>query len=370
MVGFLEEPEWFAQHRKKAFDSIETASLPPFRYGLSILVDPEFDFDKISAQKGKNTLEYSGDVEISKGAEALKDPAVRLFLTDEWAREDKLFYITEAYANEILLIKIPSGKVLDKPVEISYKAEGQLISKIFVLAGANTQTTILLKKEGKGSFLADDVRIITKENSIIDFVTINNISGPVSIQNRTSMGNKDSTVKWTDLCIGAGYTRSQTSSMLNAEGAATKQTVIFMGRGKQKYDIYTEALHNSPKTFSDLVTKGVLDDESKAVSRGLVQINENAAGSEGYEKQDSLLLSDKAEADAIPNLEINNHDVKCSHGATIGQVDAEMLFYLMSRGLNEKQAKQQIVTGYFTPVLNMFSESARRSIQGIVEEWS
>jgi len=73
-----------------------------------------------------------------------------------------------------------------------------------------------------------------------------------------------------------------------------------------------------------------------------------------------LLLSDEAEADAIPNLEIHNHDVKCSHGSTVGQVDPEQLFYLMSRGLNEDEAKQKIVEGYFTPVLSMFTDEIMR----------
>ena len=92
------------------------------------------------------------------------------------------------------------------------------------------------------------------------------------------------------------------------------------------------------------------------MSRGLVKINKNAPGSNGYETQDALLLSNKAEADAIPNLEINNNDVKCSHGSTVGQVDEDKLFYLMTRGLTKDEASQKIVEGYFTPVLDMFHD--------------
>ena len=113
----------------------------------------------------------------------------------------------------------------------------------------------------------------------------------------------------------------------------------------------------------------MLTDSSKGLSRGLVRIGKNAAGSNGYEKQDALLLSDKAEADAIPNLEIHNNEVKCSHGSTVGQIDAEKMFYLMSRGLNEKEAKLKIVEGYFMPILDTFEdESVKEQIHTTIIE--
>jgi len=110
-------------------------------------------------------------------------------------------------------------------------------------------------------------------------------------------------------------------------------------------------------------------ENSRALSRGLVYISKNAEQSTGYEKQDALLLSDEAEADAIPNLQIENNDVKCSHGSTIGQIDKEQLFYLMSRGLNEESAKKKIIEGYFAPVLDMMQDQdAREKLQATIEK--
>ena len=130
--------------------------------------------------------------------------------------------------------------------------------------------------------------------------------------------------------------------------------------------VYTSSIHNAPNTFSNIITKGVLNHKSKALSRGLVKIQKNAAGSNGYEKQDTLLLTDTAEADAIPNLEIDNNEVKCSHGSTIGQLDAEKMFYLMSRGLNEEMAMQKIVEGYFMPVLDLFEDKVKEKIHNLI----
>ena len=99
-------------------------------------------------------------------------------------------------------------------------------------------------------------------------------------------------------------------------------------------------MHNAKNTTSKIITKGVLNNKSKALSRSLVKIKENAPKSNGYEKQEALLLSENAEADAIPYLEIDNNDVKCSHSSAVGQIDKDVLFYMMSRGLNESEAKK------------------------------
>ena len=121
------------------------------------------------------------------------------------------------------------------------------------------------------------------------------------------------------------------------------------------YDLYTSSLHNAKNTTSKIITKGVLNNESKALSRSLVKIKENAPKSNGYEKQEALLLSKNAEADAIPYLEIDNNDVKCSHSSAVGQIDKDVLFYMMSRGLNKSEAKKKIVEGYFSPILELLS---------------
>ena len=93
--------------------------------------------------------------------------------------------------------------------------------------------------------------------------------------------------------------------------------------------------------------RGVLDGKAKNIYRGVIHIQRSAPGSDGYQKQDTLLLNPSAEADSIPQLQIDNNDVKCGHGATVGQVDKEKLFYLMSRGLSEQAARKIVVLGYF-----------------------
>lgn len=143
------------------------------------------------------------------------------------------------------------------------------------------------------------------------------------------------------------YNRVELISVLQDESNVTMDA-RFLGRGDERYDIYTCSIHQGRESKSDLVTKGVVMDKSKAVSRGMVKIEEGAFGSEGYEKLDTMIFDRTAEADAIPNLLIHNHDVKCSHGATVGHLSDELLFYMMSRGLSESEAKNQIVEGFLS----------------------
>ena len=119
----------------------------------------------------------------------------------------------------------------------------------------------------------------------------------------------------------------------------------------QQFDIYSSVIHESSDTKSDILIKGALKDKSKSLFRGLVRIEKNAPNSDGYQKEEVLLLDDGVEANAIPNLEIENENVRCTHGVSIGSIDKEKLFYLMSRGLSKDMSVKLIVEGFFDSIL-------------------
>lgn len=139
---------------------------------------------------------------------------------------------------------------------------------------------------------------------------------------------------------------------LNGINSRFLHKCIFVSNKEQKFDLNINAVHNAPFTYSNMLTKGVLNDKSKVNYRGLIKINKDANNSNGYQKEDVILLSKDAESNSIPKLEIDNNDVKCTHGASISQLDEEKLFYLMSRGLNEKEAKITFVKGFLQEIIN------------------
>tara|TARA_Y100000310_G_scaffold345701_1_gene468498 strand:- start:7143 stop:8315 length:1173 start_codon:yes stop_codon:yes gene_type:complete len=361
----LKEPKWFKSYRKSYFNKIKSSLMPNPKYGLTIKLDPKFDFNiapKPETHLPKITYDKNSNVKIYSGNAMPDTKDVKPFLSKEWEENNKVFNFNQAFINDIILIHIPKSTKLKKPIQIDYNLkDSPTISLVCILAESNSEAQILLSKhsnKNNQSYIADDIRIITFPNSKIDFVTIQNISkDAINFQRRNAISKKDSIVNWIDVCLGTKYTKSDVISNLIEEGATSNNKVLFFGSSDQQFDVYTASIHKSPNTYSDIITKGVLNENSKALSRGLVKIEKNASGSNGYETQDVLLLSEQAEADAIPNLEILNNDVKCSHGSTVGQIDKDKLFYLMSRGLSEKDAKEKIVEGYFTPILDLFSDN-------------
>ncbi len=365
---FENEPEWLVAYRQKAAEKMNQTALPSFRHGLSIAIDPAFDFGNVAPKQiTPQRIINARNAQVFEDAEVFSSPYASLvasFFGDEWKDaddENKLYYLNQAGMNDIVLVIVPKNSEQTQAIEINTDIiKTPHITTILILAEPQSKGKIFVTKNYQtDGYCAETIRVIARQGSSVEIITLEHGNGKsIAIEKRKAKAHKDSTVNWIDIRLGTEYTKNEIVTSLIEEGAATKNTVLYLARNKQKYDIFTSSRHDAPRTTSDIFTRGVLNDQSKALSRGLVRIGINAADSNGYEKQDALLLNDKAEADAIPNLEINNHDVKCSHGSTVGPIDPEKMFYLMSKGLPKKQAQQLIVEGYFTPVIEAFTDEA------------
>ena len=163
--------------------------------------------------------------------------------------------------------------------------------------------------------------------------------------------HKDAHIQTLLVTLGAGVARSDVETDLQAEGANSEMLGIYLGDSDQHFDHYTYQLHQAPHAGSDLLYKGALKDRSRSVFRGMIRVMPGAQGTDAYQTNRNLILSEDAHADSLPNLEIEADDVRCSHGATIGQQDEQQIFYLMSRGLSRDDAEKLIVYGFFEEVL-------------------
>ena len=243
----------------------------------------------------------------------------------------------------MLFLKIPKGVMIDQPVVVDLLFNKTTLQQIFVLAeqGSNAELLITKSAGGKCEFYSECFRVITHENAHIKISHLFETDAPIPVViDRKAKVHKEASINFLEMSVGTSYVKSAIIADLLEKDAEVKNTVLYLGRDEQKYDLYTASNHLSQQTHSNIITKGVLTDKAKGLSESLVKITKEAPHSNGFEQQDALVLSADAEADAIPMLEINNNEVKCSHGSTIGQVDKEKLFYLMSRGLSEKEAKK------------------------------
>jgi Fe-S cluster assembly protein SufD len=179
---------------------------------------------------------------------------------------------------------------------------------------------------------------------------------------------RDGSVQWTLGGIGARLAHIHQDVNLEGRGASGEVNGVTFATGRQLLSYYTQQTHKAPNTRSDLLYKDVLRDQARVVWRGMIRVDPDAQKTDGYQRNDSLLLSPDCRADAIPGLEIEADDVRCTHGATAGRVDAEQIFYCMCRGLSRYEAMHMIVEGFFHGVYDRIAvEAVRETLSRAVE---
>jgi Fe-S cluster assembly protein SufD len=167
--------------------------------------------------------------------------------------------------------------------------------------------------------------------------------------------------------IGSALTKSQVETHLAGAGANAKLLGIYFSGKRQHIDLRTVQFHEAPKATSLLLYKGAVKENAHAIYQGLIKVHKDAQQTDAYQSNKNLVLNDKARADSIPSLEIEANDVKCSHGATVGRVNKEELFYLMSRGISFPEAQRLIISGFFEDVLKEAPEDIQEELRQQIE---
>jgi Fe-S cluster assembly protein SufD len=165
------------------------------------------------------------------------------------------------------------------------------------------------------------------------------------------VAGRDSSLDTLMVNLGAAVARIDLAAALRGPGSRSDMLGLYFGREDQHFDHVTRQDHEVAYASSDLLYKGALDDRSRAVFRGIIKVWPGAQRTDAYQTNRNLLLSRKAEATSLPNLEIEADDVRCSHAATVGHLDDEELFYIMSRGIRRREAERLVVFGFFGEVL-------------------
>ncbi len=210
------------------------------------------------------------------------------------------------------------------------------------------------------AYLGYTLDIVVGKGAEVTFV-----AHPENTPMRTILRNaylqENSLIKWMEGSIEGELIQSHIRTYLYEPGSRAEVKGLFALSGNTIVDIYHSMYHLASHTTSDMLTKGVLEGKSRAMYQGLIHIDEKAVGCTGYQKEDSLVLSNSAEVNAVPNLEIENSDVKCSHGVTTAHIDKEKLFYAQSRGISEKNAAQLFVDGHISPCLDVVPDEMIRA---------
>ncbi|MGI8967845.1 MAG: Fe-S cluster assembly protein SufD [Chloroflexota bacterium] len=202
------------------------------------------------------------------------------------------------------------------------------------------------------SMNAGVVEMFVKQSAHVTFVSLQDWDGRVyDLSTQRALIDRDSTLDWLVIGLGNGLTKANIEAALRGSGASTQMLGLLWGHGKQHTDYHTVQDHLAPHTTSDLLYKSALNDNARSVFSGTIRVLKGAQGTDAYQANRNILLSPHASAFPSPNLEIEANEVRCTHGATIGKVDQDQLFYLMARGIPRPVATRMIIEGFFEDVL-------------------
>jgi Fe-S cluster assembly protein SufD len=273
-----------------------------------------------------------------------------------------------------LLVRVPKGVELDKPLYVKVTSNGgSLFWRMVVVAEEGSRFTLI---EDLSSVAPDTVaytnavvELFCEPASKLEYVSLQNLSQETwHFGRHKAWLERDSELDWVIGGFGSKRGKVWIENDLAGEGATSRVTGAYFADGDQHLDYDTFQEHIAPNTESDFAFKGALRENASAVWRGMIRVEKDAQKTNAYQENRNLLLSDKAHADSIPGLEIMANDVRCTHGATLGKVSRDELFYLMARGLSREQAERLIVRGFFQDVLDRIElEPVREALGAALE---
>jgi Fe-S cluster assembly protein SufD len=273
-----------------------------------------------------------------------------------------------------LLVHVPKGVQLEKPLYVQVTSNGgSLYWRMVVVAEEGARFSLI---EDLSSSAPDTVaytnavvELFLEPAARIEYVSLQNLSQETwHFGRHKAWLERDSELDWVIGGFGSKRGKVWIENDLAGQGATSRVTGAYFADGDQHLDYDTFQEHIAPDTESDFAFKGALRERATAVWRGMIRVEEGAQKTNAYQENRNLLLSDAAHADSIPGLEIMANDVRCTHGATLGKVNRDELFYLMARGLSRAEAERLIVRGFFQDVLDRIELQPVREALGAALE--
>lgn len=211
--------------------------------------------------------------------------------------------------------------------------------------------------------------IVTGEGARVTYVSLQRFgSGVAHLTTDRLAAGRDARITTLYVTLGSDLTRADIKCRLRAPGSHVDMLGLYIAQGSQHFDHETLQDHIAPHASSNLLFKGALTDEGRSIFRGLIRVHPGAQRTDAYQTNRNLILSERARADSLPNLEIAADDVRCSHAATVGQLDEEEIFYLRSRGIRYPDAMRLVIFGFFGEVLEQLEqEDVRREMVRAIE---
>ena len=294
-------------------------------------------------------------------AEAVYPELVEKILGKVVRSDESIFSaVAAAFGDHGVFVYIPRNVEVRQPLQSLFWAKGNdiaFITNLVVYLDQNSSLTMVHESasdenQKENIFSANNVEIFVGDGAKLQFVELQSWGNDVwNFSHERAKVATDGNLDWIFGSIGSKLTKNFSDLDLVGSGATGRMSGFYITDGKQHLDHDTQQNHFMPRTKSDLLFKGALLGHSRTVWQGMIYVAPDAQKTDGYQANRNLILDENARADSIPGLEILADDVRCTHGATVGSLEEEPIFYLKSRGIPQKEAERLVVEGFFDPIM-------------------
>lgn len=420
--GFLaprREPAWLTAHRNQMWQAFQEMPWPARNDEEWIRTDIRlFRLDQFQLPRGDESVDshktaapaplLAHNVALAGETTAINSIAAHSHLADKWKQKGVVFgSLDQIVAEHPELVRkwlftkavdpsydrfaalhaacwsgghfvyVPRNVTVDEPLHCySAIAGGEIdFGHLLVVLEDGAQATVLTETASIGGqtesgFHCGATEVIVGDNAHLRLVGLQNWGqGVWHFAHQKAVVGRDASLQWTIAAIGSRLSKVNQHVALAGPGAQCQVNGVLFTEGKQHISYHTLQHHEAPSTRSDFLYKAALQDKSRTVWRGMIKVDHDAQKTDGYQRNDNLMLSTTARADSIPGLEIEADDVRCTHGSTTGKVDEELLFYCESRGLTRKEASRLIVAGFFQQISDRITiDSVRDALASAIAQ--
>jgi Fe-S cluster assembly protein SufD len=344
---------------------LESLALPDVRGLRAVFVDGRFEarHSDLAGANGAFSFDRFADARSGGPGEAL----LRAHLGQlAGHKTDAFTALNTAFAQDGALLEIAAGAVVETPIHLVFvsRSEGKLVCpRVVVVARENSRACVVVSHVSAGADVAPVLtssvaELYVGENAGLDWITLQRENDDaLHVSNHQARLSRNARLSSHTLSLGGALVRNELDVVLAESGAEVDLRGLFLGAGGRIVDNHTLVDHAMPHCASRELYKGVLGDSARGVFRGRVLVRPDAQKTDASQSNPNLLLTDRAEIDTKPQLEIYADDVKCSHGSTIGQLDEEALFYLRARGLSERGARVLLTRGFANEICDDLPEA-------------
>ncbi len=402
LSSWLDEPAWMLEFRLKAWEIQDQLSMPTMKDEPWRRTDlRRFKLDEIgpSVNGDRSSLGPQNEVPAYLGEQLTEDDTGGILLevdgvvesyeiSDELVKQGVIFCDmhtavrehSELVKDHFMTEVVPpsdgkfaalhgafwrGGTFLYIPKDV--KASAPLHSALWSVSGKTFTHTLVIVEKGAEGVLIDEyaspsgtgqalhngvVELIVRDGGSLTYVSLQDFGSNVwQMTHERGRVGRDARLDWVAGIMGSRLTKSFQSVELDGRGSWARMSGLFFANQRQHFDLDTQQNHNAPDSVSDLLYKGALKNKARSVWQGMIKARPDSQRIDGFQANRNLLLERSARADSIPGLEIEADDVRCTHASTIGQLDEQHIFYLMSRGIPKQDAIQLVVAGFFAPVM-------------------